>query len=128
VDVMASLSQSCLGPDHSLSRKGNRSYVEIAGKEAIEKCKIGFYNLVLIDIRLPDMDGTDLLTATLETTPRMIKIMITGHPTTETRTEATRRNADGYLVKPIKIDELLRTITNHLDKQESTPRDASIAV
>jgi DNA-binding response OmpR family regulator len=43
----------------------------------------------------------------------------------EGRIEAIRRNADGYLVKPIQIDELLRTIKNHLEKQENATHDAS---
>ena len=48
------------------------------GKEAIRKGNLRFYNLVLIDIRLPDMEGTELLKAMKETTPKMVKIIVTG--------------------------------------------------
>ena len=51
------------------------------GRDAIEKSNKNFYNAAFIDIRLPDMDGTDLLTAMKETTPKMRKIIITGYPT-----------------------------------------------
>jgi len=43
------------------------------GKEAIQKSNVNFYNLALIDIQLPDMEGTRLLTAMKETTPKMVK-------------------------------------------------------
>ena len=44
------------------------------GKAAIQKAESNFYNLALIDIRLPDMEGTQLLTLMKETTPKMVKI------------------------------------------------------
>jgi DNA-binding response OmpR family regulator len=98
------------------------------GREAIEKSNLDSYNLAIIDIRLPDMDGTELLTAMRDktpTAPKMIKIMLTGYVSAGDRTETVQRNADGYLVKPIEVDALLRTIKNHLEKQESTAHDAS---
>jgi DNA-binding NtrC family response regulator len=55
------------------------------GKEAIERSNAEFYNLALIDIRLPDMEGTKLLTAMKETTPEMIKIIMTGYPSIKHR-------------------------------------------
>lgn len=48
------------------------------GTQAIDKSAENFYNLALIDIRLPDMEGTELLTSLRETTPRMVKIILTG--------------------------------------------------
>ena len=50
------------------------------GKEAVGKSQTNFYNLALVDIRLPDMDGTKLLTSMKETTPEMVKIILTGYP------------------------------------------------
>jgi DNA-binding NtrC family response regulator len=102
-----------------LELEGYRVETARTGKEAIEKSNLDSYNLAIIDLRLPDMDGTNLLTTMRETTPRMIKIMLTGYPSAGERTEAIRRNADGYLVKPIEIDKLLRLIKNHFEKQES---------
>jgi len=88
------------------------------GKEAIRKSNTNFYNLALIDIRLPDMEGTKLLTAMRETTPRMVKIIFTGYPTLENAVEATNRSADGYVIKPIEMEKLLDMIKEHLKKQE----------
>ena len=109
-----------------LQLEGFRVETARTGKEAIEKSNSNSYNLALIDLRLPDMDGTDLLTTMRETTPRMIKIMLTGYGSTGDEGEEIRKHADGYLVKPIEIEDLLRTIKMHLEKQENTVQGASI--
>ena len=88
------------------------------GKEAIKKGNSRFYNLILIDIRLPDMEGTELLKAMKETTPKMIKIIVTGYPSLQNATEALNKGADGYIIKPMDIPKLLATVKEHLQKQE----------
>jgi two-component system response regulator AtoC len=88
------------------------------GKQAIEKAQANFYNLALIDIRLPDMEGTELLTALKETTPKMVKIMLTGYPTLENAVKAINRGVDAYLIKPVNSDAMLKLIKEHLDKQK----------
>jgi len=88
------------------------------GRQAIEKSAANFYNLALIDIRLPDMEGTELLTALRETTPRMIKIILTGFPALENAVKAINKGVDGYLIKPVNTDELLRFIKEFLEKQK----------
>ncbi|MEM1536387.1 MAG: response regulator, partial [Candidatus Bathyarchaeia archaeon] len=57
-------------------------------KQAIEKTRRNFYNIALIDIRLPDMEGIELLTKMKDTVPRMRKIIITGYPTLQNAIEA----------------------------------------
>ena len=88
------------------------------GKEAITKANANFYNLALIDIRLPDMEGTNLLTRLKETTPAMVKIIITGYPSLQNAMEAVNKNADGYIVKPFETEQLLSMIEAHLKKQK----------
>ena len=88
------------------------------GKQAIEKAEANFYNLALIDIRLPDMDGTELLTALNKTTPKMVKIILTGFPALENAIKAINKGVDAYLIKPVNTEELLRIIKEHLDKQK----------
>ena len=87
------------------------------GKQAVEKSRTNFYNLALIDIRLPDMEGTKLLTSMKQTTPEMIKIILTGYPALQNAIDAVNKGAHGYLVKPINMDELLRTVEEHMKKQ-----------
>jgi DNA-binding NtrC family response regulator len=92
------------------------------GKEAIEKSNANFYNLALIDIRLPDMEGTRLLAEMKETTPKMVKIIVTGYPSLQNAITVVNRGADGYLLKPVNIDSLLETIKRHLEKQREARR------
>jgi DNA-binding NtrC family response regulator len=88
------------------------------GKQAIEKSKANFYNLAIIDIRLPDMEGTELLAALEETTPKMVKIILTGYPSLENAAKAINTGVDAYLIKPVKTEELLKLIKEHLEKQK----------
>jgi len=88
------------------------------GKQAIAKAEANFYNLALIDIRLPDMEGTELLTALQETTPKMVKIILTGYPALQNAVKAINKGVDYYLIKPVNTDELLRLIREQLNKQK----------
>ncbi len=88
------------------------------GRQATRKCKTRFYNLALIDIRLPDMEGTTLLTQIGNMTPKMRKIIITGYPSLQNAVEALNRGADAYIVKPFDLTEVLQTIRKQLRQQE----------
>jgi len=89
-----------------------------SGREAIEKSNTQFFNLALVDIRLPDIEGTRLLTAMKETIPPMVKIIITGYPSLQNAVEAVNKGADAYILKPLNIDNVLSTIKEHLKKQQ----------
>ena len=92
------------------------------GKEAIEKSKTKFYNLALVDIRLPDLEGTKLLAAIHETTPKMVKIIITGYPSLQNAIEAVNKGADAYVIKPFNMESVLNTIKEHLKKQQEAKK------
>lgn len=92
------------------------------GQEAIEKTNKKFYNAVFIDIRLPDMEGTELLTAIKATTPKMVKIIITGYPALQNAIEAVNKGADAYVLKPPKMREVLNTLKEGLQKQQEEKR------
>ena len=91
-------------------------------RKAIETTKRKFYNVALIDIRLPDMDGTDLLLRIRDTVPRIRKIIITGYPTLQNAIDAVNRRADAYIMKPFDVEKVLRTIKEQLQKQEEEKR------
>jgi DNA-binding response OmpR family regulator len=93
-----------------------------SGFEAIEKSNTHFYNLALLDIKLPDMDGTELLTKMHRTTPTMMKIMVTGFPSLENAVNALNMGADAYLMKPVELDELLKVVKEKLNEQEETEK------
>ncbi|MBE0520202.1 response regulator [Candidatus Bathyarchaeota archaeon] len=91
-------------------------------KKAIAKTGKKFYNLALIDVRLPDMEGIELLTRMKATTPKMRKIIITGYPTLQNAVEAVNRGADAYIIKPFDMKKALRTIREELTKQQEEKR------
>jgi len=91
-------------------------------KKAIAKTGKKFYNLALIDVRLPDMEGIELLTRMKDATPKMRKIIITGYPTLQNAVEAVNRGADAYIIKPFDMKKTLRTIKEELTKQEKEKR------
>jgi len=88
------------------------------GKEAIEKSRTNAYNLAIIDIHLPDMEGTQLLSELKETTPKMRKIIVTGYPDVQNAIAAVKKGADDFITKPVKIDLLINSIKEQLGKQE----------
>jgi DNA-binding NtrC family response regulator len=87
------------------------------GMEAIRKTEEKFYNLALIDIKLPDIQGVELLTKIKETKPKMRKIIVTGYPTLQNAVEALNKGADAYVMKPLNMDKMLTTIREQLEKQ-----------
>ena len=87
------------------------------GYEAIRKTDEKFYNIVLIDIVLPDMNGVELLTKIKETKPKIRKIIMTGNPSLQNAVEALNKGADAYIMKPLDIEKILATIKEQLEKQ-----------
>jgi DNA-binding NtrC family response regulator len=94
--------------------------VEAVGtaKKGIEKSEQSFYNLALIDVRLPDMEGIELLAKMHDTKPKMRKIIVTGYPTLQNAVAAVNKGADAYIMKPFDVEKILQTIREQLEKQK----------
>jgi DNA-binding NtrC family response regulator len=105
-----------------LQQKGYITDTAKNGQEAIQKSKEKFFNLTLLDIKLPDMEGTKLLTTMHETLPKMVKIMVTGYPSLENAVEALNMGADAYIIKPVKPEKLLALIEEKLKKQNQAEK------
>lgn len=84
------------------------------GQEALEKIDTQNYNLALIDVKLPDTEGPDLLARIHSINPEMMKIVITGFPSLEDATKVMDQGATAYLVKPIKSEELVNLINEKM--------------
>ena len=89
-----------------------------SGSQALAKFTKSVYNLALIDMRLPDMEGTELLKRIKEPNPKTRKIIITGFPTMQNAVESLNKNADAYIIKPVDVENLLRLIEDQLRQQE----------
>jgi DNA-binding response OmpR family regulator len=101
-----------------LERKGYQTDTVQTGSEAIEKVGRCYFNLAIIDIGLPDMDGTDLLTEFRQLNPEMKKIVITGLSTRENAILCLNLGADAYLEKPVTPGKLLEFVAAKLAEQE----------
>ena len=70
--------------------------------------------LILLDIKMPKLNGLDLLSEIKKKFPKVKIIMVTGYKSVETAAEATRLGACGYIVKPFKSEEILETVKKNL--------------
>ena len=98
------------------------------GSEAIQKTKQTAYNVALLDIRLPDMEGVELLKMIKDTVPRTRKIMVTGYPSMQNAISALNKSADAYLIKPIDIENFLNIIKEQLQLQEKEKEFSELKV
>ena len=88
----------------------------VDGKEALEKAKASRYDLILLDVKMPKMDGLEVLSSLSNDQPEVPVIMISGHGTVETAVEATKLGAYDFIEKPPDLNRLLLTIRNGLDR------------
>ena len=77
------------------------------GLEAIEKIEKDLFDLVLTDLKMPEMGGIELLKTIKGTRPELTVIIMTAHGSIETAVEAMKKGADDYITKPIDFNELL---------------------
>ena len=87
------------------------------GKKAIRLCEKTPFDVVLIDIELPDIKGTELLHILKEKQPRMVRIIITGYPSVENAAKSVNEKADGYILKPFNVPELLEMINKLFEEK-----------
>jgi two-component system, NtrC family, nitrogen regulation response regulator NtrX len=87
------------------------------GLEGLEILKKGPYDLVLCDIKMPKMDGIDVLEKILEIQPDIPVIMISGHADIDTAVGAIKKGAYDFIAKPLDLNRLLITVRNALERQ-----------
>lgn len=87
------------------------------GKEAIEKSKYNFFNLVVINVQLSDMMGTHAISQMKETVPPMIKVIISGYAGLPKAVDAVNDGADACILIPTEPAKLLSVIKRGLKKQ-----------
>ena len=88
------------------------------GAVGFEKIKINDYDLVLCDIKMPKMDGVEVLEAVKKIKPEIPMVMISGHGDMETAIQTMRLGAFDYISKPPDLNRLLNTVRNALDKKQ----------
>jgi two-component system nitrogen regulation response regulator NtrX len=103
-----------------LSEENDTYQVEEAedGLAGIEKIKNDDYDLILCDIKMPKMDGVEVLEATKKIKPEIPIVMISGHGDLDTAVNTMRLGAFDYISKPPDLNRLLNTVRNALDRKE----------
>lgn len=103
-----------------LSEESTTYIVEDAedGIQGLEKIKNNDYDLVLCDIKMPKMDGVEVLEAVKKIKPEIPMVMISGHGDMETAIQTMRLGAFDYISKPPDLNRLLNTVRNALDKKQ----------
>ena len=86
------------------------------GGEAIEKSRAFRYDAALVDLRLPDMDGIEVLSK--GDFEGVVKIVLTGYPSLVTGIQAMDKDADAYLRKPVRAEELIRLVKAKLTQRK----------
>jgi two-component system, NtrC family, nitrogen regulation response regulator NtrX len=87
------------------------------GAEAVAKIKDNNYDCILCDIKMPKMDGIEVLEIAKQEKPETPFIVISGHGNLETAVEAVKKGAFDYISKPPDLNRLLITIRNAMDKK-----------
>lgn len=103
-----------------LSEENDSYEVEEAedGLQGVEKIKNEDYDLVLCDIKMPKMDGVEVLEAVKKIKPEVPMVMISGHGDLETAVNTMRLGAYDYISKPPDLNRLLNTVRNALDRKQ----------
>lgn len=94
--------------------------VDIAqdGEEGIDYFKNNKYDAVFLDIKMPKMDGLEVLDKLMEISPDVPVIMISGHGTIDTAVDSIKKGAFDFIEKPLDLNRLLVTLKNALEKKD----------
>jgi len=101
----------------NLENMGYRVDTATNGQEALELIRKRGFNIIIADIKLPDISGLEILETAKELNPETAVIMITGHASLETAVDAINEGAYAYILKPVSMSELETTLNNALREQ-----------
>lgn len=102
---------------HILSKEGCEVISTQSGQNALKLLEQHSFDLVLTDLRMPNVDGMEILRRTKEVSPDTEVIMITGYATVSSAISAMKMGAYHYVIKPYKLDEVRKVVREALEKQ-----------
>ena len=101
-----------------LKKWGHNPLVAKDGKEGLKKFKKYPVDFVITDMKMPEMDGLNLLEKIQQMDKQALVILLTGYPSLDSAISAMRNGAYDYLVKPVNLDELKLRIERGLERKE----------
>ena len=111
-----------------LSAEGYDVQIVQTGAEGLRKLADEKFDVVLTDLKMPDMSGMEVLEKVMESYPDMIVIMITGYSTVQTAVEAMKMGAYDYVPKPFTPEELIEAVDKALDKKKQAEESVYLRV
>ena len=100
-----------------LQRKGYNAVTAASGTEALAKLKSSSIHVVILDVKMPGMDGMEILKNIKRDFPLVDVIILTGHGTMESAVDGLKAGASDYMVKPVYIDNLIRKAEEAFDRR-----------
>ncbi len=101
-----------------LSRKGYDVFTATSGAEALEELRVHNIHVVILDVKMPGMDGIETLKAIKRTYPLVEVIMLTGHGTIDSAVEGLKSGATDYLTKPTDVRDLIEKAEEAFEKRQ----------
>lgn len=92
------------------------------GKSAVKALEDNNYELMLLDLKMPGMDGLEVLAYATENSPKCKVIMLTAHGSLESAIEALRQGAHDYILKPAKPEELIASVNRGISELQDSER------
>jgi two-component system, NtrC family, response regulator HydG len=117
-----------------LERRGHRVHQAANGRSALSIARREKLHAVILDLKLPDMEGLAVLEAILDLAPGLPAIVVTGFASVDTAVEAMKRGASDFLTKPIQVDNLLSTLASAIQRADAAgavptpPSQAAVAM
>ncbi|OQX65034.1 MAG: two-component system response regulator [Desulfococcus sp. 4484_242] len=118
--------------DALAERLSMRNYdvtVALRGEEALDKLRQYNFDVVILDVRMPGIDGNEVLSEIKRIKPLTEVIMLTGHATVESAIEGMKQGAYDYLIKPCETEDLVTKINRAYEKKaehEERIREAKV--
>jgi len=101
----------------TLGKEGFEVKGALSGEEGLRLLQGGGFDLTLLDVKLPDLDGLDVLSTIQEMDPEMAVVIITGYGTMEVAVRALRSGAQDFLLKPFTLEKLMASVQKVLEKR-----------
>jgi len=111
---------------HFFEIKGFEVSEATDGVEALEKVNKESFDVVLTDLRMPGPDGLEVLRLVKSVCPESIVLVLTGYPSSQNKTAAMELGCDGFLSKPVRLEQLWNTVHQTLTKQRGCEREAQV--
>ncbi|MBC8431584.1 MAG: response regulator [Desulfobacterales bacterium] len=110
-----------------LVKKGYDVVTAVSGAEALEKLRVQNVHVVILDVKMPGMDGNAVLREIKRQFPLTEVIMLTGHATMESAIDGLKSGAIDYLMKPADIDEIIQKAAEAFEKRQGLEEKIRVA-